>query len=288
MAVEVNVDSWGMLTETVVNATEHTTIYLTSDIDINEELPTGVSIMVAPKNTVQIRIRGNNHKIKNLATAYSNSGVRIFGGDSTYKIWIYDTTFENVLLQYPNDSFINYSVGLVRCNVSVELAQGAYFTNSGEDTISFYRCGINVNSIGASRLSNCSSDSNGNIYELCNIQLNGTFSDILMRLTNSYISGNLKKVNTGRYKFTGYGSHASVNSIINAAIDMSEADPSNDGRWIFGGSSIIKTLINSDLFNGGEGGGINSNYTRVSTADLKNPQKLRDDYGFPITPLAGD
>jgi hypothetical protein len=69
---------------------------------------------------------------------------------------------------------------------------------------------------------------------------------------------------------------------------MSEANPTDDGRWVLGNSLIVNVFINSDLFNGGEGGGIDVNYTQVSTADLKKPRKLRDDYGFPITPLVGD
>ena len=76
------------LQNAVINAEETTTIYLDNDIDLNDELPTGVTTSL--KNTVSgvkiyingLKPNGGNYKLKNIACS---SNIKVFDGNSNIK-----------------------------------------------------------------------------------------------------------------------------------------------------------------------------------------------------------
>lgn len=237
----VSVATWAELTTAVNSATEDTTVEITSNIDMNEELPTGVTTDVGVLS-YKIIINGNGHKIKNL---YSNS-VRVFHGSSTYAMEINDVDFENAYLT--NSAKLGTSMEWHNCSFSARLE------NSEIGSGKFYYCGIAVNGFGKSYLGY---DGNATFY-FCNIEINGEFAHITGNYYDTYVKGDCT---------AGQSSVFGRLAIINATIGFT----SDVGSY--GTTKLV--LYNSDTITVPSGKTIAKFLTPCTTAELMSPNALR-------------
>lgn len=239
----VSVATWAELTNAINGATEDTTVELTSDIDMNDELPTGVTTTVGG-TFYKFIINGNGHKIKNL---YSNS-VRVFYGRSGtgYIMEINNLDFENVYLT--NSAQLCYNVNWHNCSFSTRLENSEI--GSGE----FYYCGLAVNGFGKSYLGY----SRGAYFYFCNIEINGEFADISGTYNDTYVKGDCTAGQS-----TIYGRLV----IINATIAFT-------GN--FNTTGAIKLILyNSETITVPSGSTISANLIPCTTAELMSPNALR-------------
>lgn len=237
----VSVATWAELTTAVNSATEDTTVELTSDIDMNDELPTGVTTKVGGLSYKFI-INGNGHKIKNL---YSNS-IRVFYGRSgtAYVMEINNVDFENVYLT--NSAQFGTNVELHNCSLSIKLE------NSQIGDCTYYYCGFAVTGFGTSYLG-YGGDAR---FYFCNIEVNGEFRDISGDYYDTYVKGDCT---AGRSIV--YGRLA----IINATIGFT-------GNFEGSGKLI---LYNSDTITVPSDKTISANFIPCTTAELMSPNALR-------------
>lgn len=243
----VSVATWAELTTAVNSATEDTTVELTSDIDMNEELPTGVTTRVRG-SAYKFIINGNGHKIKNL---YSNSILVFYGRGNDYTMEINDIDFENAYLT--NSAKLGNSVEWRNCSFSVKLENsqiGEYCT--------YYYCGLAVNGFGTSYLGYGGRAT----FYFCNIEVNGEFANISGTYYDTYVKGDCTVGTSG------------VNgrlAIINATIGFT-------GNF---GSSGKLILYNSETITVPSGSTISANLIPCTTAELMSDSALRAK-SFPI------
>lgn len=239
----VSVATWVELTTAINSATEDTTVELTSDINMNDELPTGVTTRVGGLSYKFI-INGNGHKIKNL---YSNS-IRVFYGRSntTYLMEINDVDFEDLYLT--NSALFGINVELHNCSLSVKLE------NSQIGDCTFYYCGLAVTGFDRSYLSY----NRKTYFYFCNVELNGEFTHISGSYNDTYVKGNCTAGTT-----VVYGRLA----IINATIGFT-GDFNYDGM-----AQLI--LYNSDTIIVPSGSTISTKLIPCTTAELMSPNALR-------------
>ena len=242
----VSVATWVELTTAINSATEDTTVELTSDIDMNDELPTGVTIRVR-NLSYKVIINGNGHKIKNLySTIPSSSGGVLGGASSSNPMEINNLDFENVYLT--NSAQLCYSVEWHNCSLSVKLE------NSQIGDCTFYYCGLAVTGFGTSYLSN-----NGKAYfYFCNMEINGEFANISVSYNDTYVKGNCiagASYVTGRL------------AIINATISFTGDVTS------YGTTRLV--LYNSETITVPSGKTISTFLTPCTTAELMSPNGLR-------------
>ena len=239
----VSVATWVELTNAINGAAEDTTVELTSDIDMNEELPTGVTTRVGGLQYKFI-INGNGHKIKNI---HSNS-IRVFYGRSgtAYVMEINNVDFENVYLT--NSAHFGTNVELHNCSLSVKLE------NSQIGDCTFYYCGLAVTGFGTSYLSY----NRKAYFYFCNVELNGEFKHISGSYNDSYVKGNCTAGTTVVYGRL---------TIINATIGFT-GDFNYDGM-----AQLI--LYNSDTIIVPSGSTISTKLIPRTTAELMSPNALR-------------
>lgn len=240
----VSVATWAELTNAISSAMNDTTVELTSDIDMNEELPTGAT-QVGGGNFMFI-INGNGHKIKNIYyTVPSNSGS-LFHGRSSYIMKINNLDFENVYLA--NSSRFGYNVELHNCSLSIKLE------NSEIGDCKFYYCGLAVNGFGKSYLGY---GGNASFY-FCNIEVNGEFADITGNYYDTYVKGNCTAGRSGIYGRL---------AIINATIAFTDEVIS------YGTTKLV--LYNSETITVPSDKTISKFLTPCTTAELMSPSALR-------------
>lgn len=239
----VSVATWAELTNAINGATEDTTVELTSDIDMNDELPTGVTTTVGG-TFYKFIINGNGHKIKNL---YSNS-VRVFYGRSGtgYIMEINNVDFENAYLT--NSAQLGINVEWHNCLFSVKLE------NSQIGDCTFYYCGLAVNGFGKSYLSY----NRKAYFYFCNVELNGEFTHISGTYSDTYVKGNCTAGTT-----VVYGRLA----IINATIGFT-------GNFNYDGMAQL-ILYNSETITVPSGSTISTKLIPCTTAELMSPNALR-------------
>lgn len=236
----VSVATWAELTNAVNSATEDTTVELTSDIDMNEELPTGVTTRVGGLSYKFI-INGNGHKIKNL---YSNSILVFYGRN--YAMEINDIDFENAYLV--NSSRFGSNVELHNCSLSIKLE------NSQIGDCTYYYCGLAVTGFGKSYLGY---NRNATFY-FCNIELNGEFTHISGTYNDTYVKGNCTAGQSAIY-----GRLAIINATIAFTGDVGS----------YGTTRLI--LYNSDTITVPSDKTISTFLTPCTTAELMSPSALR-------------
>lgn len=174
----VSVATWTELTTAINSATEDTTVELTSDINMNDELPTGVTTRVR-NPSYKIIINGNGHKIRNLYSSIPYSSGGVFGGASSSNLMeINNLDFENVYLT--NSAQLCYHVEWHNCSLSVKLE------NSRIGDCTYYYCGLAVTGFGTSYLGY---NRNAKFY-FCNIDVDGEFADISGTYNDVYVKGN--------------------------------------------------------------------------------------------------
>lgn len=238
----VSVATWAELTTAVNSATEDTTVELTRDIDMNEELPTGVTTTVGGLSYKFI-INGNGHKIKNL---YANSINGVLHGRTGYIMEINNLDFENAYLT--NSTKLGYSVEFHNCLLSVKLE------NSEIAQGTFYYCGLAVNGFGKSYLGY---SGNATFY-FCNIEVNGEFANLSGTYNDTYVKGDCTAGQSAVYGRL---------AIINATI----AFTGNVGSY--GTTRLI--LYNSDTITVPSDKTISTFLTPCTTAELMSPNALR-------------
>lgn len=239
----VSVATWAELTTAVNSATEDTTVELTRDINMNDELPTGVTTRVGGLQYKFI-INGNGHKIKNL---YSNSISVLNGRGNDYIMEINDIDFENAYLT--NSAKLGNSVEWHNCSFSVKLENsqiGEYCT--------YYYCGLAVNGFGKSYLGRAG---NATFY-FCNIEVNGEFANLSCVFNDTYIKGNCT---------AGASYVVGRLTIINATISFT-GDVTSYGTTRF-------VLYNSDTITVPSDKTISTYFTPCTTAELMSPNALR-------------
>lgn len=241
----VSVATWAELTNAVNSATEDTTVELTSDIDMNDELPTGVTTTVGG-SAYKFIINGNGHKIRNL---YSNS-IRVFYGRSNtdYGMKINDVDIENAYLT--NSAILSVNVEWHNCLLSVKLENSRIVDYSSL----FYYCGFAVTGFGTSYLAY---GGNASFY-FCNIEVNGEFANISGTYNDTYIKGNCTAGQSAIYGRL---------AIINATI----AFTGNVGSY--GTTRLI--LYNSDTITVPSDKTISTFLTPCTTAELMSDSALR-------------
>lgn len=273
---DVHVSTWLDYTEdgvthvglqnAVINATETTTIYLDNDIDLNDELPTGVTTSVKnTKTSVKIYINGlkldgSNYKIKNIV---SSANISVFDGHSSSK----QITFNYVDIE---NAYVSGSAKLFNwcvfsyCHVSTE----AFNTNIFDTGTSyFYYSGVYLKGSGTTTGTMYNADNKPRFY-YCNIEGQGNFTKFALLLNNSYLSGDIKKVaGSGYINFAN-----SYISVINATVETDAAPTAQ---------SAVELLVNSDTFTLPEGASFPDTMIPLQTADLKSVQALRN-VAFPI------
>lgn len=238
----VSVATWAELTNAINGATEDTTVELTSDIDMNEELPTGVTTRVGGL-TYKFIINGNGHKIKNL---YANSINGVLHGRTGYIMEINNLDFENAYLT--NSTKLGYSVEWHNCSFSArlensEIAQGT-----------FYYCGLAVNGFGKSYLGY---GGYVNFY-FCNIEVNGEFADISGNYYDTYVKGDCT---AGQSSI--FGRLAQINATISFTGNVGS----------YGTTKLV--LYNSDTITVPSDKTISTFLTPCTTAELMSPNALR-------------
>ena len=253
------------LQNAVINATETTTIYLDNDIDLNDELPTGVTTSLKnTKSNVKIYINGlkqdgSNYKLKNITCS---SNIRVFDGNSnTKQITFYNVDIENAYIS-GSANFFSYCVFL-NCHVSLEAFNATMFYTG---ICYFNYSGVYLKGSGTTSNTVSSSDNKPQFY-YCNIEAQGNFNTFAMLLNNSYLSGDFKKAGSGNINFA-----SSYISIINATVETDKV-PST--------TSAVELLVNSDTFTLPEGASFPATMIPLQTADLKSIQALRN-VAFPI------
>lgn len=238
----VNVSTWAELTTAVNSATEDTTVELTSDIDMNDELPTGITTRVGG-STYKFIINGNSHKIKNL---YANSINGVLHGRSGYIMEINNVDFENAYLT--NSAQFGINVELHNCSLSAKLE------NSQIGDCTFYYCGLAVTGFGTSYLSY----NRKAYFYFCNVELNGEFKHISGSYNDTYVKGNCTAGTT-----VVYGGLA----IINATIAFT-------GNFNYDGVARL-ILYNSETITVPSGSTISAKLIPCTTAELMSPSALR-------------
>ena len=240
----VSVATWAELTNAINGATEDTTVELTSDIDMNEELPTGITTRVGGL-TYKFIINGNGHKIKNL---YSNSILVFYG--VKYAMEINDIDFENAYLT--NNAQFGVSVELHNCLLSVKLENSKI--GGGNSYCTFYYCGLAVTGFGTSYLGY---GGYVNFY-FCNIEINGEFKDITGYYYDTYVKGDCTAGQSGIY-----GRLAQINATISFTGDVGS----------YGTTKLV--LYNSDTITVPSDKTISTFLTPCTTAELMSPSALR-------------
>jgi hypothetical protein len=241
----VSVATWEALTTAVNSATEDTTVELTSDIDMNEELPTGVTTIVR-NPSYKVIINGNGHKIKNLyCTIPSSSGSVLGGASSSNLMEINDVDFENAYLT--NSARLGASVEWHNCSLSIKLE------NSRIGDCTYYYCGLAVTGFGKSYLGY---SGNATFY-FCNIEVNGEFADISGKYYDTYVKGDCTAGQSAIY-----GRLAIINATIAFTGDV--------GSY---GTRLI--LYNSETITVPSGKTISANLIPCTTAELMSPSALR-------------
>lgn len=261
MATEVNVTTWAELSN-ALNSKEDTDIYLMNDIDLNDELPEGVT---AELGYVRYKknIYGENHTIKNV---HSDKGISIFNAySSSYVMSINDVNLINVYLT--NSSKLSNYVTFNNCIMTAELVDSFLFLSQTHGVCN--KCGITVTGYESSSLSyQINSNLGAMKFEDCNIELNGSLAGGYLTLKNSYLSGSFEKIGSEPF---GFGS--SSLSIINADIKSDVA--------VSLANTASSFLVNTDKLAIPEGSSLLSNSILCTTEKLKSAQALRDK-GFPI------
>lgn len=260
---EVTVSTWAQLVEQLTTLGEDSTITLTADIDMNEQLPGGVTTTAKSKNyniVIDGYYDGRKHSIKNL---WSNSNIYVIQAYSYGKLTIKNVDFENVYMTRYGSStsaprFL-YNVKIEDCSLS-GTAVDCDICNGVEAT----RCGIKVTGSGtAAKFTGF-----GNKCHFCNIELNGSFNNCTFHLDNSYVSGDFAITTNTTTSFLFSSPYISV---FNATVDT-EAAPKVNG-------SATLMLINSDRLP--EGITISSDFIACTTSELRSRQDLIDK-SFPI------
>lgn len=242
----VSVATWAELTTAVNSATEDVTVELTSDIDMNNELPTGVTTRVR-NLSYKVIINGNGHKIKNLyCTIPSSSGGLLGGASSSNPMEINNLDFENVYVA--NSARLCFSVNWHNCSFSVKLE------NSEIGSGKFYYCGLAVTGFGKSYLAY---DGHATFY-FCNIEINGEFAHITGNYYDTYVKGDCT---------AGQSSVFGRLAIINATIGFTGDVGS------YGTTKLV--LYNSDTITVPSGKTIAKFLTPCTTAELMSPNALR-------------
>ena len=240
-----NVTTWAELTTAINSATEDTTVELTSDIDMNEELPTGVTTRVGGLQYKFI-INGRGHKIKNL---YSNSILVFYGRD--YVMEINDIDFENVYLT--NSAQFGLNVELYNCSLSAKLENSRI--GAGNADCTFHYCGLVVTGFGTTSYLGYG----GYVtFYFCNIEINGEFANISGNYYDTYVKGDCTAGRSGVYGRL---------AIINAAIDFTGDVGS------YGTTKLV--LYNSDTITVPSDKTIAKFLTPCTTAELMSPNALR-------------
>lgn len=243
----VSVATWEALTTAINSATEDTTVELTSDIDMNDELPTGVTTRVR-NPSYKIIISGNGHKIKNLYSAIPYSSGGVFGGvSSSNRMEINNLDFENVYLA--NSAQLGANVNWYNCSLSVKLENSRIV-----DGANFYYCGLAVNGFGKSYLGYGGSAT----FYFCNIEINGEFANISGKYNDTYVKGNCTAGTT-----VVYGRLA----IINATIGFT-------GNFNYDGMAQL-ILYNSETITVPSGSTISTKLIPCTTAELMSDSALR-------------
>lgn len=243
----VSVATWAELTTAVNSATEDTTVELTSDIDMNDELPTGVTTRVR-NPSYKIIISGNGHKIKNLySTIPSSSGGVLGGASSSNLMEINNLDFENVYLA--NSTQLCYNVNWHNCSLSVKLENSRLV-----DGTNFYYCGLAVNGFGKSYLGY----GKGVYFYFCNIEINGEFADISGNYYDTYVKGNCTAGQSGIY-----GRLAIINATIAFTGDVGS----------YGTTRLI--LYNSETITVPSDKTISAKLIPCTAAELMSPNALR-------------
>ena len=253
------------LQNAVINATETTTIYLDNDIDLNDELPTGVTTALKnTKSNVKIYINGlkqdgSNYKIKNIV---SSANIKVFDGNSnTKQITFYNVDIENAYI-YGSANLFSYCIFLY-CHISLEAFNATMFYVGNY----FNYSGVYLKGSGTTSNTVSSSDNKPQCY-YCNIEAQGNFNKFSLLLNNSYLSGDFKIAgNNANMNFA-----SSYIAVINATVETSTAPTA---------SSAVELLVNSDTFTLPDGASFPATMIPLQTADLRSAQALMDE-AFPI------
>lgn len=199
------------LRNAINNATEATDIYLDANIDLNEELPQGVEpIAVSSAIDGNVTIIGGGKKIKNIKANH----ISVFDGySSAKKLIIQNVIFENAYITN-NSIFANNWCYLQECSITIDMVDSAL---ANESSATFTGCGLTLTGYGDARIMDSKTSAGPSPFTNCNIELNGTFSSVIMNLQDSYLSGDFKK--TGDSSYLSFKD--SYLSLINATIESS-------------------------------------------------------------------
>lgn len=263
---DVQVSNWGQLVDAITStATENKEIYLTDNIDMNEQLPTGVTTSVKrPSNSYVYTVHGNGKKISKL---FCRSNIVVFEGSSNAKRLIFDNViFDDFLIEYAgsNTALTKYAT-FNNCTISCTLVDCSFRSTS----VVFHNCGITITGrgTGSASISGSSSDE----FENCNIKLLGEFKDIAMSLRNSYLGGEFRQVGAST-STTSFAFGDSFCSMIDADIQADRLPTESSG--------ITLLLVNSDKFHCTSQFPSDTKYTLVSNADMANVSALQA-LGYP-------
>lgn len=257
----IEVRTWAELTA-ALNSAEDADIYMMNDIDLNDELPEGITNPIINQVRYNKVLNGNGHTIKNI---HSDKGINVFYGYYNKKPAFNNVNFHNVYLT--NSSRLFEAIELSGCNISADLVDS--YLSYTQSYSSFTRCGITVNGYGKAFLNNSSASTNTKqVFTDCNIKINGTVTGLCADLQNSYLSGDFEITGTKTINL-----FSSSLSVINAKI--------NSAVGIGGGTNINLLLINTDNLILPEGTSLPSTVVPCTTEELKSAQALRDK-SFPI------
>lgn len=269
---DVNVTTWAELTA-ALNSAEDTDIYLMNDIDLNDELPEGVTVGNLGNVSRCIKtLNGNGHTLKNLRVVGNGSGTwYLFRGySSSYKMTIDNINFLNVYLAGNNtEPRFFYGNEIIRNSIiNIDADQGS-FADAGD---TFYHCAINFTSNNSkNKFSTASNTNRGAYFENCNIKLEGTMYPVFAVLNDTYLSGNYGIDASNNYSGGFSGSNR---SIINVSTTLPK-------RLLAINANAVLINMDNITVNGDDESFIPDTLIRCTTEELKNAQALRDK-GFPI------
>ena len=263
---DVPVSNWEQLVDAITStATEAKEIYLTDNIDMNEQLPTGVTTSVKhPNNSYVYTVHGNGKKISKL---FCRSNIVVFDSYNSAKRLVFDNViFDDFLIEYAGSitSLFGHAT-FNNCTISCTLVDCSFRASS----VVFHNCGITITGRGTGKASIPVSASDE--FEDCNIKLLGSFRDVAMSLRNSYLGGEFRQVGSSTSTIS-FAFGDSFCSMIDADIQADRLPSESSG--------ITLLLVNSDKFHCASPFPSDTKYTLVSNADMASVSALQA-LGFP-------
>lgn len=260
----VEVSTWAELAE-ALNRAEDTDIYIAKDIDLNNELPEGISTSFG-NGSYKKTIYGNGHSVINIRCTADTT--QVFKGGSTNRLKVYNTKLLNCSIS-GNQSYLAAYTDFYDSIILTDVVMGSY--SIGPAVVfsgTFTRCGVTINGYNYVKVTLNGTSTATQTFTDCNVKLIGTFAFCYFNLQNSWLTGSFESDNSYDVVFNN-----SFGSFINAAIKTNKKITA---------TSAALTVINTDLLDDFVVSALPTTLTQCTTEEIISAPFLRYDKNFPI------